>query len=232
MALSNYLEPAVLYTNYGITPSDISETFVERIITKTNSLLDKKFSRLFALTTNQVEKYRNKPSGRLISIDFWQKTGLVVKRGCDGDDTLETLTEGVDYRLVQYSDIGPSGEYPNAVCAVRLYGSNLASDKSYLQIEGTRGLTDEVPDELFLDDYLYDIILKAAYINKSMVETEGAGAVISSKIDKVEMKFADSNESTPSELQTVAGTLQYINTQLNFIAANFTPEILSAELIG
>ena len=233
MALASYLSIEEFYLLFEDAEGVVKNAFVQKVIDKTNLMLVQKLGRLFALS-DDTKRYRARPSKRLIMIDTWQSGGgnvLTIKKGSDDSSTLRTLTEGSDYRLIRWEDVTTAGEYPNAVIGVRLY-DQLNSDRDFIEVSGKLGLSADVPDDLFLAERLYDIILTAAYATQTKIDTEGQGQIIRAEIDKVRTEFANKAETTDPRLQSLAGTLEYIKEQLEQIVVYYKPELLVADAIG
>jgi hypothetical protein len=191
MALTNYLTKTNFYAYSGLSASDVNDAYVDFMITKFNNTIVKLLTKLFTLTNAQTFKYYKKNSEKIVIIGAWQETGLIVKKGEDGNATLTTLTKNTNYRLINHQSILDPQE-DNPVIAVYLYDNFVDTEKEYLQIEGTLGFGDGIPDELMLDADLYEILKKAVLSSQLEKDSGGQGKIASSHIDVVSVSFDSS----------------------------------------
>lgn len=146
-------------------------------------------------------------------------SSLTVKLGQDGSTELSDLTKGDDYREILFPETqNPYDTLP--VVAIKLYDLALELGE-YLQIEGTYGFSNGVPDGLMLDMALYEIMKKAVLSSENETESGGKGVVSSASIDKVSVSFK-TNSNQEGDLSTARKALQAAKETLYEVVNSYT----------
>lgn len=218
MAINNYLDSSDFFTYAGLTKDDVNCSYVEYLIDKFNASIVQKLTKLFVLSAGFTNKYYPENTSSIFPVGTWQESGLVVKQGLDGDATLDTLTEGEDFRFIYFSDHEPTRTYP--VVGIKMYSDCLAYDE-YLQLEGTYGFQDGIPSETMLDMQLYDLLKKAVLSSESETNSGGKGPISSSKIDKIQTSFDNALGYEQGEKMSTQSVMKQASNILDGIVTNY-----------
>lgn len=151
-------------------------------------------------------------------------SSLVVKKGSDDSETLETLTENTSYRVIYFQEQEPSRRFP--VVAIKLYDDYLPQG-GFLELTGTFGYSPKVPSEIMLDYQLYDLLKKAVLAAEAETDSVGKGKITSSKIDKIQTSFdIDSVYSVRESISTINQLLDGIISDYDVLTSGYLPSII------
>lgn len=207
MTITNYLSKADFYTYSGLTSSDVNDDYVGFIIDRINSVVVEKLTGIFDLVPSSTHKIYRNNSESYVTIGTWQSSGLVVKKGADGNATLTTLVEGDDYRLAYFKRDDSS----TPVVAVNLYSTALGG-REYLQVEGTKGYQDGIPNSAMLDTKLYEIVKTSVLNNQGQKDSKNPNLASEIKEGDVSVKYGKGpGEGAPTTREAIEAAIATIS---------------------
>jgi hypothetical protein len=186
-----------------LTTSQVNANYLGFLLQNVDDNIQDELGTLFSLvqidsTNTEVQFIQYQGHNMdVVTLGAWQKTDLIIKLGYYGltNQTLQTLSEDVDYRLIRYQDRYTPGK-PNPVVAVQIlrnlglnniaspsltYGASMYHgnlipklyNNQFLQVTGTYGWSSSYPSDL--QNLLYQIIKVRLEWNTNMTKTGGSG---------------------------------------------------------